>query len=104
MKVLLLNSDYPEFLHWLYSQHPGLDKQSYEEQLRTRNQSLFGVADFYSGNLQKLGQEAYDIHANNEFMQNAWARQRGVRLAEPTAWCRGYGVWWRRRGGWLPAH
>jgi len=84
MKVLLLNSDYPEFLHWLYSQHPGLQKQSYEEQLRTRNQSLFGVADFYSGNLQKLGYEAHDIHANNEFMQKAWARQRGVRLAEPT--------------------
>src|SRR5438552_4106613 len=84
MKVLLLNSDYPEFLHWLYSQHPGLEKQSYEEQLRVRNESLFGVADFYSGNLQKLGYEAYDIHANNEFMQKAWARQRGVRLAEPT--------------------
>src|SRR5437660_10353820 len=84
MKFLLINSDYPEYLDWLYTQHPGLEKQSYEEQLRTRNQSLFGVADFYSGNLQKLGYEAHDIHANNEFMQKAWARERGVRLAEPT--------------------
>jgi spore maturation protein CgeB len=84
MRFLFVNTDYPDFLHWLYSEHPGLQSQSYEEQLRARNESLFGVADFYSGNLQKLGQEASDIHANNEFMQKAWARQRGVQLAEPT--------------------
>ncbi len=83
MKVLFLNTDYPEFLNWLYTRHPGLESQPYEEQLRARNESLFGVADFYSSNLQKLGWEAYDIHANNEFMQKAWARQQGIGLEEP---------------------
>jgi hypothetical protein len=23
MKFLILNTDYPRFLHWLYAQHPG---------------------------------------------------------------------------------
>jgi hypothetical protein len=83
MKFLILNTDYPEFLRWLYARHPGLEKQPYEEQMRVRVESLFGVADFYSSNLQKLGHEAYDIHANNEFMQKAWAREHGIRVEEP---------------------
>jgi len=32
MKFLILNTDYPEFLRWLYTQHPGLEKQPYKEQ------------------------------------------------------------------------
>jgi hypothetical protein len=42
------------------------------------------VADFYSRNLLKLGHEAYDIHANNEFMQKAWAREHGREVKKPT--------------------
>ncbi|MEJ5376948.1 MAG: hypothetical protein WHX93_10250 [bacterium] len=54
MKFLILSTDYPEFLRWLYAQHPGLEQQPYGEQMRVRNGSLFGVADFYSSNLRKL--------------------------------------------------
>ncbi|MEM4218057.1 MAG: glycosyltransferase [Candidatus Methanomethylicaceae archaeon] len=85
MKFLILNTDYPEFLRWLYAQHPGLKKQPYEEQMKARVESLFGVADFYSSNLRKLGHEAWDIHANNEFMQKAWAREHGARGIEHSA-------------------
>lgn len=84
MKFLILNTDYPEFLRWLYAQHAGLENAPYEEQMRVRMESLFGVADFYSSNLRKLGYEAWDIHANNEFMQKAWARDHGVPIEEPT--------------------
>ncbi len=84
MRVLILNTDYAEFLHWLYARHPGLDKESYEEQMQARTESLFGVADFYSSNLCKLGHEAWDIHANNEFMQMAWAREKGIPIEEPS--------------------
>jgi len=84
MRLLILNTDYPEFLRWLYAQHPGLERQPYKEQMRVRNESLFGVADFYSSNLRKLGHEAYDIHANNEFMQRAWAREQGMQVEQPT--------------------
>lgn len=84
MRFLILNTDYPEFLRWLYAGHPGLDQKPYEEQMRARAESLFGVADFYSSNLRRLGHEAHDIHANNEFMQKAWARENGIRFEEPT--------------------
>jgi hypothetical protein len=83
LRFLIVNTDYPEFLQWLYAQHPGLEGQSYEEQLRVRNESLFGLADFCSSNLRKSGHEAYDIHANNEFMQKAWARAHDIRVKGP---------------------
>jgi len=77
MKFLILNADYPEFLHWLYGNHPGLEKSSYDEQMKARAESLFGVADFYSRNLKKLGHEAWEIHCNNEAMQKAWTKEKG---------------------------
>jgi hypothetical protein len=80
MRFLILNTDYPEFLTWLYAQNPGVEKTSYDEQLRVRMESLFGVADFYSRNLRSLGHEACDIHANNERLQRAWAREHGLRM------------------------
>ena len=84
LRFLILNTDYPEFLAWLYAEQPGLEKKAYGDQMRVRNESLFGVADFYSSNLRKLGHEAWDIHANNEFMQRAWAREHGIRLDQPS--------------------
>jgi hypothetical protein len=80
MRVLLLNTDYPKFQHWLYQAHPGLSRSSYDEQMRVRNASLFGVADFYSCNLRALGHEAWDLHANNEVMQRTWAGEQGIDL------------------------
>lgn len=82
MKFLILNSDYPDSLDWLYAQHPGLEKKPYVEQMTARNQSLLGIADFYSSNLRKLGHQAYDINTNNIWMQKAWAREHGVRASD----------------------
>jgi len=84
MIFLILSTDYPEFLRWLYAQHPKVEKQPYEEQMRARVESLFGVADFYSSNLCKLGHEAWDIYTNNEVMQKVWAREHGTRVEAPT--------------------
>jgi len=42
MRFLILNTDYPEFLRWLYAQHPGLESRSYEEQMWVRVESLVG--------------------------------------------------------------
>jgi hypothetical protein len=78
VRFLIINTDYPEFLRWLYGQHPGLEGSPYEQQMRVRSESLFGVADFYSSNLRRLGHEAYEIHANNRFLQTAWAREHGL--------------------------
>ncbi|MBW2050433.1 MAG: glycosyltransferase family 1 protein, partial [Deltaproteobacteria bacterium] len=48
MKVLILNTDYPDFLDYLYGKHPGLDRERYSRQLQVRDESLFGVASFYA--------------------------------------------------------
>jgi len=82
MRLLILNMDYPAFLAWLYSEHPALESRTYNEQMQARMESLYGIADFYSGNLRKLGHEAYDIHPNNEPMQKTWAREHGVKIRE----------------------
>jgi hypothetical protein len=82
MRFIIIDTDYPEFLSWLYARHHRLEKQPYEDQMRARNESLFGVADFYSSNLRRLGHEAYDIHANNEFMQKAWAKEHAMKIKQ----------------------
>jgi hypothetical protein len=84
MRFFIINTDYPEFLHWLYTQNAGLKDAPYGDQIRARVESLFGVADFYSSNLRKLGHEALDIYANNEFMQKMWAQENGFALKATT--------------------
>jgi spore maturation protein CgeB len=78
LRVLVVNTDYPDFLRWFYEREPELVSASYERQMQARVETLFGVADFYTRNLRELGHEAWDIHANNGVMQQAWARELGV--------------------------
>jgi spore maturation protein CgeB len=80
MRIAIVNTDYGEFLQALYEEHAGLDEASYAEQMAARNASLFGVADFYSANLIAVGHEAIDIHANNEPLQRAWAREHHLQV------------------------
>ena len=83
MRILVLNVDYPGFLSSLYEQHPGLESAPYQEQLKARVDSLFGVADFYSRNLALQGHETWDVHINNEMMQGAWARENALPAGTP---------------------
>jgi hypothetical protein len=85
MRFLILNTDYPEFLGWLYAQHPDLGNRPYQEQMRLRYESLYGVADFYSSNLRALGHEAEDVYANNEGFQTQWAVEAGLSRADVEA-------------------
>jgi len=73
VKFLIINTDYPHFLRWLYNvSHPNLASKPYREQLKARYESMFGLADSYSHALNELGHEAYDIFQNNETMQRQW--------------------------------
>lgn len=99
MRFLILNTDYPEFLQWLHLQHPGLERLSYNEQMKTRNESLFSTADFYSSNLRKLGHDALDIHANNERMQRAWASEQGMEFERSSTLTQKYKSMVRRSAG-----
>lgn len=72
MRILIINTDYPEFLASFYEDE-NLFALGYDEQLLARNKSLFGVADYYSKNFKALGHEAWEVHANNEILQKQWA-------------------------------
>src|SRR2546430_15233571 len=78
MRILILNADYPAFLRTLYHNMPELAEASYSRQMAARNESLFGVADFYSRNLRAHGHAAEEIHVNNEWLQSAWGREHGL--------------------------
>lgn len=78
MRILILNADYDRFLRNQYAAQPGLAEAPYATQLAARNQSLFGVADFYSRNFQAHGHEAMEIHTNNDVIQAMWAREHGL--------------------------
>jgi spore maturation protein CgeB len=78
VRVLIITSDYKEFLSQHYAAHSELAFASYDDQLKARNDTLFGMADFYSRNLRACGCEAMEVHVNNEFMQKAWAREQGL--------------------------
>src|ERR1700740_1635977 len=78
MRILVLNADYPRFLEWFYARQPELKTAGYAAQMKARNDSLFGVADFYSRNFASLGHSAAEIHVNNPWLQSAWAREHGL--------------------------
>jgi len=80
MRILILNTDYPQFLGNLYNDNPGLAAASYGEQMAARNHSLFGVSDFYSRNFTAQGHVAEEIHVNNPWLQHAWSRENGLAL------------------------
>jgi hypothetical protein len=81
MRILVLNADYPRFLDWFYARQPDLKIAGYATQMAARNESLFGVADFYSRNFTALGHSAAEIHVNNPWLQSAWAREHGLGVA-----------------------
>src|SRR5690242_2578974 len=76
-RILLLNTDYPAFLSWLYRSRPTLVLRSFARQLAARNASLFGTADFMSHHLEAAGHAAIDVHANNRPLQEAWMAEGG---------------------------
>jgi len=75
MRILIVNSDYPEFVSALYSHHPGLETEPYSIQLEARMATMFAEADFYSKNLQVLGHEAHDLLVNSSHLQAAWSSE-----------------------------
>lgn len=78
MRFLIINHDYRSFQEWFYSSIEGVESKDYDELLRLRHKSLFGLAGFYCQTLRKLGHTAWDVRFNDRILQGAWARQHGV--------------------------
>jgi spore maturation protein CgeB len=86
MRFLILDTDYPAFLDWLYAENPALDEKPFDEQMRVHTDACFGMAGFCSSNLRALGHEAQDLHVNNEYMQKQWAREHGLKIGSDWQW------------------
>lgn len=75
MKILIVDTYYPEFLLKIYQDHPEYRHKSYKEQKIWLENFLFGTANFYSKNLRPQGIEAQEIIADNSYLQKQWAKE-----------------------------
>lgn len=82
MKILIIDSYYPAFLHSVRKKIPRLINYSYDKHLQTLLDECFGTSDFYSYNLRKIGADAIDIIANDENLQKKWAKEFGLKLPQ----------------------
>ncbi len=82
MKVLLLQTYYPEFLDELYARESGLSEMDYDGQLARIFAEAFSIGDSYSAGLRTLGCEAVEVITNADVAQLAWATERGISLSD----------------------
>src|SRR5919107_944081 len=80
MRIAVLDAYYPSFVASHYAQRPGLEDASYAEQLDALMARRMGTSDAYSVGLRALGHEAVEIVANVWQLQEAWARENGLRI------------------------
>lgn len=85
MKILFIDTYYPNFLKNFYSHNTKIKKLSYKKNLSILLQQYFGTSDFFSSNLMNLGWKATDIVANDEILQRKWATENGLRVNNN--WC-----------------
>ena len=76
--LVKITTYYPEYLKYYYNRYPSSKRMSYADQYDHMMRDAFGLADFYSKNFRKLGVNAYEIVANAEHMQIAWAKEHGI--------------------------
>ncbi len=78
MKYLFIDSYYKSFLTNFYHTYPKSRDWSYERHKKILLSKKFGTSDFFSYNLNKLGEKTQDIIANDEVLQRKWARENGI--------------------------
>lgn len=78
-KCVFVTTYYPSFINSVYHNHPGLEQESYNQQLSFLQSLCFGDSDFYSYWFRKQGIDAEDIVFNCEHLQNSWARENSFR-------------------------
>ncbi len=80
MRILILDTYYPEPLGAVYENNPGLDRQPYNKQLQTVYDYGFGRGNSFPANLKKLGHEADQFIVNGAALQRRWAAEHGVEI------------------------
>ena len=80
MRILILDTHYPESLRLVYEKDPQLAQQSSADQLRAIYDTGFGRADFLPLNLRKLDHQVDQFIANAEPIQIRWAAENGLQI------------------------
>lgn len=80
MRVAVLDAYYPVFIESHYAQRPGLEDASYAVQMETLMARRMSTSDAYSVLLRERGHEAAEIMTNVWPLQEAWARENGLRV------------------------
>ena len=80
MRILILDTHYPESLRLVYEKDPQLAQQSSADQLRAIYDTGFGRADFLPLNLRKLDHQVEQFIANAEPIQMRWAAENGLQI------------------------
>lgn len=78
MKILVLNSDYPAFIESIAKNNKDWSSLNYDEMTKFYFSQFFGMADYYSKNLNLLGHEAQDVVINNQYLQKKWLKERNI--------------------------
>ena len=77
MRVLIIDTVYQGYLHWLYQTNPGLENLSYDEQIRATNEGGFHTAAVWANPLRALGHEVMDVWADHAPLQIRWCIENG---------------------------
>jgi len=78
-KFLKVTTYYPSFLSYFYNKNPNLHFKSFEDQLKLLLDESFSWGNFFQVNLNKLGNDAYEIIYNADPLQNTWAKENNLR-------------------------
>src|SRR5215510_2144849 len=69
------------YLTPFFKAHPEYKHLSYEQLFDLYMKGCCGWNTHYSGGLQSLGNEAWEICVNFEFLQKLWAQENGIRYS-----------------------
>jgi spore maturation protein CgeB len=71
---------YRNFLNYYFKKNPQVVHFSYQDQYNHLMNEGFAWSNFYQLNLNKLGNEAFEIVANADSLQSAWAKENSSDL------------------------
>lgn len=77
MKILFIQTNYPNFLNSFYKKNNNLEKFSYKKIKRLWANEFFGSSNFYLKNLKRLGWTGNEIVLNDWVSQSLWMKEHG---------------------------
>ena len=80
MRILILDTHYPESLRLAYENDPQLEQLTSHDQLQVIYDTGFGRADFLPFNLAKLGHQVQQFIVNAQPIQISWAAENGLQI------------------------